>query len=98
MIRVLLPYHLRNLAKVGAEVTVEVDGPATIPAVVAALEARWPVLKGTIFDPATGRRRAFLRFFACKEDLSQEPAEAALPAAVVAGEEPLLVVASMAGG
>ena len=98
MIRVVLPYHLRTLAKVGTEVEIEVAGPVTVPAVVAALEARWPALRGTIFDPATGRRRAFLRFFACKEDLSHEPPDAPLPAAVAAGEEPLLVVGAIAGG
>lgn len=102
MIRVVLPYHLRNLARVGAEVEVEVEvadpGRATTAAVLDALEARYPVLRGTIRDHATRERRAFLRYFACGEDISFEPADAALPAAVAAGDEPFLVVGAIAGG
>ncbi|GBD32404.1 hypothetical protein HRbin33_01368 [bacterium HR33] len=98
MIRVVLPYHLRNLAGVESEVTVEVDGEVTIAAVLDALEARYPVLKGTIRDHATGRRRPFLRFFACQHDFSQDSMEVLLPAEVVFGAEPFLVVGSLAGG
>jgi hypothetical protein len=98
VIRIQLPHHLRTLAKVGAEVEVDVQGPATIASVVDAVEARWPVLKGTIRDHGTGVRRPFLRYFACKEDLSHEPADAPLPEAVARGEEPLLIVGAMAGG
>lgn len=97
-IRVTLPYHLRNLAKVGMEVELEIEGPPTIRAVLDALEARYPVLRGTIRDYGTGRRRDFLRFFACSEDLSLEPHEAALPAGVVSGAEPFMVVGAIAGG
>ena len=98
MIRVVLPYHLRTLAKVGEEIALEVDGPVTIGSVLDALEQRYPVLRGTIRDHGTLRRRAFVRFFACKEDLSLGPSETALPEAVVRGEEPFLVVGAMAGG
>lgn len=98
MIRVVLPYHLRMLARTGAEVQVEPAGPPTIAAVVDAIEARYPMLRGTIRDPATRGRRPFLRFFACREDLSHEPTDAPLPAAVASGEEPLLIVGAMAGG
>jgi len=100
MIRVVLPYHLRNLARVGAEVEVEVEGAehATTQAVLDALEARYPVLRGTIRDHHTKERRAFLRFFACGEDISFEPPDAVLPAAVAAGDEPFLVVGAIAGG
>ena len=98
MIRVVLPHHLRSLAKVGAEVELDVAEPVTVAAVVAAIEARWPMLKGTIVDPATARRRPFLRFFACKEDLSHEPPDAPLPADVATGREPLLIVGAIAGG
>jgi len=98
VIRVVLPYHLRTLARTGAEVQIEPSGPPTIAAVVDAIEDRYPMLKGTIRDPLTGRRRPFLRFFACKEDLSHDSVEAPLPAAVVSGEEPLLIVGAMAGG
>lgn len=99
-IRVVLPYHLRNLARVGAEVEVEVEGAerATTQAVLDALEARYPVLRGTIRDHHTKERRAFLRFFACGEDISFEPPDAVLPAAVAAGDEPFLVVGAIAGG
>jgi hypothetical protein len=98
MIRVVLPFHLRNLARVDGEVRLEVAGPATVAAVLDALEARHPVLRGTIRDHGTLRRRPFIRFFACQEDLSLLPADTPLPAAVARGEEPFLVVGAMAGG
>jgi len=98
MIRVTLPYHLRNLAKVDAEVQLEVPSPVTIGAVLDSLEARYPVLRGTIRDQATLRRRPFIRFFACKEDLSNEPASAQVAEAIAAGTEPFMIVGAMAGG
>ena len=98
MIRVLLPYHLSNLAGVGREIAIPVDAPVTQGRVLDALEAAHPVLRGTIRDQATHKRRAFIRFFACQEDLSHAPPEAALPEAVVTGAEPLLIVGAMAGG
>ena len=98
MIRVELPHHLRTLAQVGAEVTVEVEGPATQGAVLDALEAQYPVLRGAIRDHGTRKRRAFLRFFACGKDLSHEPPDAPLPDAVVRGVEPYLVIGAIAGG
>lgn len=98
MIRVVLPYHLRTLAKVGAEVTVDVDGVATQRAVIDALERRYPVLRGTIRDHGTLQRRPFLRFFACETDLSHEAPDAALPPAVATGLEPFMVVGAIAGG
>jgi sulfur-carrier protein len=98
MIRVVLPAHLRTLARVDHEVVVRVDGPPTLGAVLDALETDYPMLRGTIRDHVTARRRPFLRFFACEEDLSHEPAGTTLPAAVAAGSEPLLVVGAMAGG
>lgn len=98
MIRVVLPYHLRNLAKVGSEVAIEVAGTPTQRAVLDALEARYPMLKGTIRDYATGLRRPFLRFYACEEDLSHESPDAPLPSAVASGEEPYLVIGAIAGG
>lgn len=98
MIRVALPFHLRNLARVTGEVEVEVAGPATLGAVLDALEKRYPNLRGTIRDHATLKRRPFVRFFACKEDFSLEPPETRLPAAVVNGEEPLLIIGALAGG
>ncbi len=98
MIRVVLPYHLRTLAKVGEEIALEVDGPATIGSVLDTLELRYPVLRGAVRDHGTLRRRPFIRFFACKEDLSLDPPGTALPAAVVRGDEPFLVVGAMAGG
>jgi hypothetical protein len=98
MIRVVLPYHLRNLAQLEGEVSLEVAAPATIRSVLDALEARYPVLRGTIRDHVTLRRRAFIRFFACKEDLSNDPTDAPLPDAVVNGQEPFLVIGAMAGG
>lgn len=98
MIRVVLPYHLRNLARVDGELQLEVGGPVTLCSVLDALEARHPVLRGTIRDHVTLRRRPFVRFFACKEDLSLEPPETKLPEAIVNGAEPFLIVGAMAGG
>jgi sulfur-carrier protein len=98
MIRVVLPAHLRNLAQVSGEVTLEVEGEPTQSSVLDALEARYPVLCGTIRDRASQRRRAFVRFFACEQDLSHEPPDAPLPAAVAQGSEPFLIVGAMAGG
>lgn len=98
MIRVVLPYHLRNLAKVDGEVQVELEGAATLGAVLDVLEASYPALRGTIRDHGTLRRRPFIRFFACKEDLSNEPQDTPLPDAVVAGTEPLMIIGAMAGG
>jgi molybdopterin synthase sulfur carrier subunit len=98
MIRVVLPYHLRNLARVDEEVTLDVPEPITIAATLDALEARFPILRGTIRDHGTLKRRPFIRYFACKEDLSLEPTDTVLPDAVVAGTEPFLVVGAMAGG
>lgn len=98
MIRVVLPYHLRNLARTDAEVALDVPEPITIAAVLDALEARFPVLRGTIRDHGTLKRRPFIRYFACKEDLSLEPTDTRLPDAVVSGAEPFLVVGAMAGG
>jgi molybdopterin converting factor small subunit len=98
MIRVVLPAHLRTLARVGEEVELPIDGPATIGSVLDALEARYPVLRGTIRGHVTQRRRPFVRFFACEQDLSHEPPDTPLPEQVAAGTEPLLVVGAMAGG
>ena len=98
MIRVVLPQHLRTLAGVDAELLLEVDAPVTAGRVLDALEARFPMLKGTIREYGTGQRRAFLRFFACEEDWSHEPVDAELPAAVGEGKEPLLVIGAIAGG
>ncbi len=98
MIRVVLPYHLRNLARVGDEVRVEVESPPTLGAVLDAIEASHPVLQGTIRDHVTRQRRPLVRFYACQEDLSHEPPETPLPEAVVSGAEPLMIVGAMAGG
>ena len=98
MIRVVLPYHLRNLARVDGEVEIEVASPTTQRSVLDALEERYPVLRGTIRDHGTLKRRPFVRFFACKEDLSLEPPDTPLAEAVVNGTEPFLVVGAMAGG
>jgi|SRR3974390_55017 len=98
MIRVQLPYHLRTLAKVGAEVELQITGAVTQRSVLDALEAKYPVLEGTIRDHLTQQRRPFLRFFACEEDLSHEPPDALLPEAVAAGKEPFLVIGAIAGG
>ena len=101
-VRVVLPAHLKNLAHVEGEVTLHLGGErdleVTRQALLDALESAYPVLRGTIRDRATGKRRAFVRFYACQEDLSNEPADAPLPAAVVAGSEPFLIVGAMAGG
>ncbi len=98
MIRVVLPQHLRTLARVSGEVRLEVEDPVTQDAVLDALEARYPALRGTIRDQVSGERRAFVRFFACEQDLSHDPPDAPLPTAVATGAEPLLVVGAMAGG
>ncbi len=98
MIRVILPPHLRNLAHIEGEVEVEVKGQATQCSVLDALEANYPMLRGTIRDHVTQKRRAFLRFYACQEDLSNEAPDAPLPNAVQNGEEPFLVIAAVAGG
>jgi hypothetical protein len=98
MIRVVLPAHLRTLARVDGEVELQVDGPVTQRSVLDALEARYPVLRGTIRDHVTKQRRPFLRFFGCEQDLSHELPDAPLPDAVAMGDEPFLVVGAMAGG
>jgi len=98
MIRVALPTHLRTLAQVDDEVTLEIEGAVTQRSVLDALEDRYPVLRGTIRDHATGQRRPFIRFFACQEDLSHEPPDAPLPEAVATGAEPFCVVGAIAGG
>lgn len=98
MIRVGLPFHLRTLAHTGAEVALEVEPPVTQRAVLDALEERYPVLRGTIRDHGTQRRRPFLRYFACEQDLSHEPPDAPLPDPVAAGEEPFLIIGALAGG
>jgi len=98
MIRVVLPTHLRTLARVEGEVQLHVEGPVTQRAVLDALETRYPMLRGTIRDYGTQRRRAFVRFFACEQDLSHAAPDAPLPDAVAAGAEPLLIVGAMAGG
>ncbi|MFZ2084948.1 MAG: MoaD/ThiS family protein, partial [Candidatus Sulfotelmatobacter sp.] len=95
---VILPQHLRTLARVGSEVTLEVEGPVTQRSVLNALEARYPMLCGTIRDQVTQQRRPFLRFFACEQDLSHEPPDAPLPDSVVSGAEPLIVLGAIAGG
>ena len=97
-IRVVLPHHLRTLAKVGDEVQLEVAEPITIRAVLDALEARYPMLRGTIRDHGTLKRRAFVRFFACEQDLSHDSTDAPLPDAIARGEEPFFVIGAMAGG
>jgi sulfur-carrier protein len=98
MIRLVLPYHLRHLAQVAGEVELQIEGPVTQRAVLDALEARYPMLRGTIRDHATQRRRPFLRFYACEQDLSLESPDAPLPEAVASGAEPFLVVGGIAGG
>ena len=98
MIRVILPFHLRNLAQVDDEVRLDVQGEVTIRSVLDALEAKYPVLRGTIRDHDTGKRRAFLRFFACEEDLSHEPPDASLPESIASGKEPFCVIGAIAGG
>jgi molybdopterin synthase sulfur carrier subunit len=98
MIRIELPQHLRTLATVGVEVQVDVEGPVTQRSVLDALEARYPMLRGTIRDQVTQQRRAFLRFFACQEDLSHQSPDAPLPDEVASGAEPLLIIGAIAGG
>ena len=98
MIRVVLPTHLRNLAKVSGEVELEVEGPVTQRSVLNALEARYPMLRGTVRDHATQLRRPFVRFFACEQDLSHELPDSLLPEAVASGREPLYIVGAIAGG
>jgi hypothetical protein len=98
MIRVVLPFHLRTLARVESEVQLEVAAPVTVHSVLDTLEARYPVLRGTMRDHGTLKRRPFIRFFACKEDLSLEPPDTQLPPEVISGKEPFLIVGAMAGG
>src|SRR5437868_14702284 len=97
-VRVMLPYHLRNLAQVGDEVQVDVDGVVSVQSVLDALETRYPVLRGTIRDHGTRARRPFLRFFVCQEDLSLEPSDQPLPEAVASGAEPFMIVGAISGG
>jgi hypothetical protein len=97
-IRVCLPYHLRNLAQVGPEITLDVPPPVNLRSVLDALEIRYPMLRGTIREHGTLQRRPFLRFFACQEDLSHEPVDNPLPDDVVTGREPLLIIGAIAGG
>ncbi len=98
MIRVALPHHLRTLASVGKEVELQIEGPTTLGAILDTLELQYPALRGTIRDHLTQKRRPFIRFFACGQDLSHEPPEAPLPDAVATGAEPFRVVGAMAGG
>ncbi len=98
MIRVALPFHLRTLASIHGDVELDVDGPATQRSILDALEARYPMLRGTIRDHETHRRRPFLRFFACEEDVSHESADDPLPEVVATGSEPFLIVGAIAGG
>jgi hypothetical protein len=98
MIRVVLPQHLRTLAGVDGEVTLAVDGPVTQRAILDALEARYPMLRGTIRDHATQRRRPLVRFFACREDVTHDPPDAPLPEAIASGAEPFFIVGAIAGG
>jgi hypothetical protein len=98
MISVVLPPHLRTLAHVGGDVQIDVEAPVTVRAVLDALEARYPMLRGTIRDHVTRERRPFLRFFACEEDLSHQSADLPLPEAVVSGKEPLVILGAIAGG
>jgi len=97
-VRVVLPYHLRNLAQAGPELQLEISAPVTLRSVLDALEARYPMLRGTIREYETGQRRAFLRFFACQEDWSHEPVDKPLPEDVANGREPLLILGAIAGG
>ncbi len=98
MIRVLLPFHLRTLAKVGEEVTLDVDGPITTSSILVALESRYPMLRGTIRDHVTLKRRPLVRFFACEEDVSFESPDTPLPGAIASGAEPFWIVGAIAGG
>ena len=98
MIRVILPHHLRTLARVGDEVELEVNGRATLQSVLDALEAKYPMLRGTIRDHVTQKRRPFVRFFACEEDVSHEPPDTPLPDAIATGAEPFFIMGAIAGG
>jgi hypothetical protein len=98
MIRVVIPYHLKSLAQISGEVELDITPPVTIKAAIDALEARFPMLRGTIRDQMTGERRAFLRFFACQQDFSNDSPDTPLPEKVIAGEEPLLIIGAIAGG
>lgn len=98
MIRVVLPQHLRTLARVDGEVMLDISGPATVDSVLNGLEARYPMLRGTIRDHRTKQRRPFIRFFACEQDVSHEPTDTPLPPTVSSGAEPFLIVGAMAGG
>jgi hypothetical protein len=98
MIRVIIPHHLRTLAKSSAEVQIEVEGPVTTRSILNALEARYPMLRGTIRDHGTLQRRPFLRFFVCEEDWSLEPPDTPLPEAIVSGKEPFFIIGAIAGG
>lgn len=98
MIRVVIPHHLRTLARVGKEVRLEVAAPVSIDMVLDSLEASYPMLRGTVRDQTTGKRRPFIRFFACGQDLSHQPTDLPLPDEVVAGSEPLMIIGAMAGG
>ena len=98
MIRVVLPQHLRTLARVDSELVLDIAGPVTVDSVLDALEGQYPMLRGTIRDHTTKRRRPFIRFFACEQDVSHEPTDTPLPTAVASGAEPLLIVGAMAGG
>lgn len=98
MIRVVIPHHLRTLARVGKEVRLEVPAPVSIDMVLDSLEASYPMLRGTVRDQTTGKRRPFIRFFACGQDLSHQPTDLPLPDAVAAGSEPLMIIGAMAGG
>ncbi|MGI8481867.1 MAG: MoaD/ThiS family protein [Chthoniobacterales bacterium] len=98
MIRVVLPHHLRRLARVDDEVTLEIEDPVSLRSILDALESRYPVLRGTIRDHATLQRRPFLRFFACEQDFSHEPPDTPLPEAVAAGAEPFFIMGAIAGG
>jgi sulfur-carrier protein len=98
MIQVMLPAHLRTLARVGPEIALDLEGPATQRAILDALEARYPMLRGTMRDQITQERRPFLRFFACQEDLSHQPPDAPLPDEVASGREPFLIIGAIAGG
>ena len=98
MIRVVLPYHLRNLANINSEVQLEVSGDITIHAILTALEARYPMLAGTIRDHTTQERRPFVRYYVCGEDLSLEPPDAQLPPQIISGEEPFVILGAIAGG
>ena len=98
MVRVILPHHLRTLARVDSELVLDIAGPATVDSVLDALEARYPMLRGTIRDHVTKHRRLSIRFFACEQDVSHEPTDTPLPTAVASGAEPLLIVGAMAGG